>query len=74
MKSLLCLLLTTAGLIAAEPGVVRSEFIFETNPVPSCHATTIVAARDGTLVAAWFAGEAEGKPDVSIWTARCVDG
>ena len=74
MKSLLCLLLTTAGLIAAEPGLVRSEFIFETNPVPSCHATTIVEAKDGTLVAAWFAGEAEGKPDVSIWVARQVDG
>ena len=66
-----CLSLTA---FAAEPGLVRSEFIFETNPVPSCHATTIVEARDGTLVAAWFAGEAEGKPDVSIWTARQVDG
>jgi predicted neuraminidase len=42
--------------------------------VPSCHATTIVEAKDGTLVAAWFAGEAEGKPDVSIWVARQVDG
>ena len=74
MRSLLCLLLTTFGLIAAEPGLVRAGFIFETNPVPSCHATTIVEAKDGTLVAAWFAGEAEGKPDVSIWTARFVDG
>jgi predicted neuraminidase len=64
-----CLSLTA---FAAEPGLVRSEFIFETNPVPSCHATTIVEARDGTLVAAWFAGTAEGKPDVSIWLARMV--
>lgn len=63
-----------SGTVAAEPGLVRSEFIFETNPVPSCHATTIEEARDRSLVAAWFAGEAEGKPDVSIWTARQVDG
>lgn len=64
-----CLSLTA---FAAEAGVVGSEFIFEMNPVPSCHATTIVEARDGTLVSAWFAGTAEGKPDVSIWLARKV--
>jgi predicted neuraminidase len=76
MRSLLlcATLLANAGLSAAEPGLIQSGFIFETNPVPSCHATTIVEARDGTLVAAWFAGAAEGRPDVSIWTARRVDG
>jgi predicted neuraminidase len=76
MRSLLfcAALLASAGLSAAEPGLIQSGFIFETNPVPSCHATTIVEARDGTLVAAWFAGVAEGRPDVSIWTARRVDG
>ena len=76
MRSLLlcATLLVSAGLSAAEPGLIQSGFIFETNPVPSCHATTIVEARDGTLVAAWFAGVAEGRPDVSIWTARRVDG
>jgi len=76
MRSLLlcATLLANAGLSAAEPGLIQSGFIFETIPVPSCHATTIVEARDGTLVAAWFAGVAEGRPDVSIWTARRVDG
>lgn len=70
------LLITCLSLsaFAVEPGYVSSEFIFEVNPVPSCHATTIVEARDGTLVAAWFAGTAEGKSDVSIWSARKVDG
>ena len=58
----------------AGPGLLKSEFIFDPNPVPSCHATTIVEAKDRALVAAWFAGTAEGKPDVSIWTARHVDG
>ena len=71
---LLASLCLASGAFAAEPGLVRSEFIFETNPVPSCHATTIVEARDGSLVAAWFAGAAEGKPDVAIWTARQVGG
>ncbi|NBV53483.1 MAG: hypothetical protein EBR83_08210, partial [Verrucomicrobia bacterium] len=74
LMRLLASLCLASGVMAAEPGLVRSEFIFEANPVPSCHATTIVEAKDGALVAAWFAGEAEGKPDVSIWTARQVDG
>ena len=74
LSRLLAFLSLGLSALAAEPGLVRSEFIFERNPVPSCHATTIVEAKDGTLVAAWFAGEAEGKPDVSIWTARLVDG
>ena len=74
LPRLLAFLCLSLSALAAQPGLVRSEFIFERNPVPSCHATTIVEARDGTMVAAWFAGEAEGKPDVSIWTARLVDG
>ena len=74
MRHVFAALLAAVSGVAAEPGLVRSEFIFEKNPVPSCHATTIVEAKDGTLVAAWFAGQAEGKPDVSIWTARLVDG
>ena len=74
MLRLLLLACLNLSAIAAEPGLVRSEFIFEANPVPSCHATTIVEAKDGAIVAAWFAGEAEGKPDVSIWTARQVEG
>ena len=74
MRHVFAALLAAVSGVAAEPGLVRSEFIFEKNPVPSCHATTIVEAKDGALVAAWFAGEAEGKPDVSIWMARQVDG
>ncbi len=74
MKTLLFILGWVGTLLAAGPGLVRTEFIFATNPVPSCHATTLVETKDGTLVAAWFAGEAEGKPDVSIWMARLVDG
>ena len=59
---------------ARPPGLLKSEFIFDPNPVPSCHASTIVEAKDKSLVAAWFAGSAEGRPDVAIWSARWVAG
>jgi predicted neuraminidase len=62
-------LLATAPLLQAEP-LLTSEFIFEQNPVPSCHATTLVETKTGALVAAWFAGTAEGKEDVGIWASR----
>lgn len=58
---------------ASNPAIVAAEWIFEEPPVPQCHASSIVAVKDG-LVAAWFAGTAEGKPDVGIWVARKVDG
>jgi len=54
-------------------GLVRSEFIFETAPFPSCHASTIVETPGG-LVAAWFGGTAERNPDVGIWLSRIQDG
>src|SRR5438105_5497939 len=48
---------------------VRSEFVFETAPFASAHASTIVESRDG-LVAAWFGGTRERAPDVGIWLSR----
>ena len=54
--------------------ILRSEFIFERGPTPGCHASTLVEANDGTLVAAWFAGTDEGKPDVGIWSAALAGG
>lgn len=74
MKSLLLSILFASATQAADPAVLVSEFIFDPNPVPSCHATTIVEAKDKSLVSAWFAGTAEGKPDVCIWSSRCLDG
>jgi predicted neuraminidase len=53
--------------------VVKSEFIFETAPFPSCHASTIVETKSG-LVAAWFGGTAERNPDVCIYVSRNEDG
>ena len=59
--------------LSAHPAVVKSEFIYEKAPFPSCHATTIADTRDG-LVAAWFGGTAEKNPDVGIWVSRHTGG
>jgi len=56
---------------ALEPEV--AEFIFESSPFPSAHASTIVETREG-LVAAWFGGTREGANDVGIWLSRRVNG
>src|SRR5256886_16085226 len=52
-----------------QPGLVKSEFIFETAPFASSHASTIVETKEG-LLAAWFGGPHERHPEVAIWTAR----
>jgi predicted neuraminidase len=57
----------------AEPS---GELIFQPGTVPfaSSHASTIVELKNGDLLAAWFGGTAEGKPDVAIWSARRTSG
>ena len=46
--------------------IVKTEFVFENAPFPSCHASTIAETPAG-LVVAFFGGTAESKPDVGIW-------
>jgi predicted neuraminidase len=53
-----------------QPALLKSEFIYETAPFPSCHASTIVENSNGALVAAWFGGTDEKNPDVGIWLSR----
>ena len=48
----------------------ESGFIFTEAPFASCHASTIVQLRNGDLLAAWFGGTAEGRPDVAVWSSR----
>jgi predicted neuraminidase len=56
-----------------QPGLESSEFIYESAPFPSCHASTIVETENG-LVAAWFGGTHERHPDVGIWLSHLKDG
>jgi predicted neuraminidase len=65
-----CLLTMQTALTAAP----RFEFIFDKAPFPSCHASTVVELQNGDLLAAWFGGSAEGRPDVAIWGSRRTDG
>ena len=76
LGKIVSVLLGTSAFAASSdnPAMVKAEFIFDPNPVPGCHATTIVEARDKSLVAAWFAGTAEGKTDVGIWSSRFIEG
>jgi len=60
-------LLLTIAVVADQPAVKLSEFIYEKAPFPSCHASTIEENQDGKLVAAWFGGTDEKDPDVGIW-------
>ena len=56
--------------MAAESArIVTQEFIFETAPFRSCHASTIAESGE-MLVAAWFGGTAEKNKDVGIWFSR----
>lgn len=55
------------------PGIIKSEWVFDPPPVPSCHASTIVETSSG-LVVAWFAGTDEKETDVGIWLSRQVEG
>jgi predicted neuraminidase len=76
VKNLLAAALALAGIVQTPPpaaGLLKSEFIFESAPFPSCHASTIVETTRG-LVAAWFGGTAERNPDVGIWVARLENG
>jgi len=64
---LLCLVAISSRVCDAQ---LVSEFIFNDAPFASSHASTIVELRNGELMAAWFGGSAEGKPDVAIWSSR----
>jgi predicted neuraminidase len=44
--------------------------VFDKPPTPACHASTLVEAEPGVILAAWFGGKGEGAADVKIYLAR----
>ena len=52
---------------------ISSEFIYETAPFPSCHASTLEETPRG-IIAAWFGGTEEKNKDVGIWVSRLEKG
>lgn len=47
---------------------MKSRFIFEQNPVPANHGSTLAETTRG-LLAAWFGGPQARHPSVTIWSA-----
>ena len=48
---------------------MSQEFIFSSAPYAMAHASTIAQTQQG-LVAAWFGGSLESRPDVGVWLSR----
>jgi predicted neuraminidase len=64
------LLMISATAAGTEVPMEVEEFVFSEAAFASCHASTIEALPDGTLLAAWFGGVEEGDNSVEIWLAR----
>jgi predicted neuraminidase len=69
VRPLSILMFVAAQAVVTEQGIVQSEFVYESAPFASAHASTIVETGTG-LVAAWFGGTREGAADVGIWLSR----
>nr|WP_296482741.1 sialidase family protein [uncultured Acetatifactor sp.] len=54
--------------------MVKELIAGEERAFDSGHASTLVQAADGTVIAAWFGGSWEKAPDVAIWLSRRVSG
>jgi predicted neuraminidase len=73
LSSLVAAVIAASLMSVEQSSTVASEFVFETVPFASAHASTIVDTKDG-LVTAWFGGTREGAADVGIWLSRHVKG
>ncbi len=67
-------LLAAALIVSAAATASEPVFIFTQAPFASAHASNVIELRNGDLLASWFGGTAEGKPDVAIWSSRWHDG
>lgn len=69
---LACLLLPACAASAQ----ATHDLIFQPGSVSfaASHASTIVELKSGGLMAAWFGGTAESRPDVAIWGSQMHNG
>ena len=58
---------------APELEILQEGFIYNQASFPQCHASTLVEAADGSIIAAWFGGEYERHPKVSIYQSKLTD-
>lgn len=54
--------------------ILCREMICHRLPTQMCHASTVLALPDGTVLSAWFGGSHEGEDDVAVWVARRENG
>ena len=53
----------------------RVDYVFgDDREFAKCHASTVVQAKDGSLICAWFGGTAEKDPDVGVWMSTYKNG
>ncbi|MFO0946470.1 MAG: sialidase family protein [Planctomycetota bacterium] len=75
LLAVLCVYACKLEFVSAQesPGVLAKEFLYDSAPFPSCHASTIENTPAG-LIAAFFGGSDEGNDDVGIWVTRHESG
>lgn len=56
--------------VGQQSAITTSQYIYDKAPFPECHASTLVDAANGNIVAAWFGGTEEGNDDVEIWFSQ----
>ncbi len=59
----------------ADKGLVQEGFVFEANDrLPSNHGSNVAQMPDNTIMCAWYAGPAEGHPEVAVYGSRLEHG
>lgn len=53
--------------------IMQKELIMRHLPTAFCHASTVLALSDGSLLCCWFGGTHEGESDVGIYLSRRTD-
>ncbi len=60
----------SADIPTRNTAILSDEFLYEKASFPECHGATIVALKNGDLVASFFGGTKERNPDCCIWVCR----